>query len=196
MLSKPLFGWTDITIGDWTGKLSYIDDVPIILLNAFYNVFSNQKPEVVCFDAEGINYWIVFDLSDTIIITEDENCQYSVSRQNVGVGELGMQMWDDITCKLKDWVRWAIDDNNAKDYEEREELLYNKLQQLRESIYLYETEQYSSALGVPIKADANTYRNTMDIFADLSKLFNKTENDMEYNVIKERDNENYQTRQA
>lgn len=46
MLSKPQFGWTDITIGDWTGKLSYIDDVPIILLNAFYNVFSNQNPKL------------------------------------------------------------------------------------------------------------------------------------------------------
>lgn len=196
MLSKPQFGWADITIGDWTGKLSYIDDVPVVLLNAFCNVFSNQKPEVICFDAEGINYWIVFDLFDTIIITEDENCQYSVSRQNVGVRELGMQMWDDITYKLKDWVRWAIDDNNAKDYEEREELLYNKLQQLREAIYLYEAEQYLSALGVPIKEDANTYRNTMDIFADLSKLFNRAENDTEYNVIKERDNENHQTRQT
>lgn len=43
MLSKPQFGWTDITIGDWTGKLSYINDVPVVLLNAFYNVFSNQK---------------------------------------------------------------------------------------------------------------------------------------------------------
>ena len=138
----------------------------------------------------------MFDLFDTIIITEDENCQYSVSRQNVGVRELGMQMWDDITYKLKDWVRWAIDDNNAKDYEEREELLYNKLQQLREAIYLYEAEQYLSALGVPIKEDANTYRNTMDIFADLSKLFNRAENDTEYNVIKERDNENHQTRQT
>lgn len=141
MLSKPLFGWADITIGDWTGKLSYIDDVPTVLLNAFYNVFSNQKPEVTCFDAEGTNYWIVFDLLDTIIITEDENCQYSVSRQNVGVRELGMQMWNDIYWELKDWVYWVIDDNNAKDYEERKELLYNKLQQLKNTIYLYEMKQ-------------------------------------------------------
>ena len=140
MLSKPKFGWTDITIGDWTGKLSYIDDVPVVLLNAFYNVFSNQKPEVICFDAEGVNYWIVFDLLDTIIITEDENCQYSVSRQNVGVRVLGMQMWNDIYRELKDWAYWAIDDNNAKDYDERKELLHNKLQQL-EDIILYEMEQ-------------------------------------------------------
>lgn len=140
MLSKPQFGWTDITIGDWTGKLSYIDDVPVVLLNAFYNVFSNQKPEVVCFDAESMNYWIVFDLLDTIIITEDENYQYSVSRQNVSVEELGMQMWDDIYRELKDWACWAIDDNNAKDYDERKELLHNKLQQL-EDIILFELEQ-------------------------------------------------------
>lgn len=116
MISNPEHGWCDIQIGDWTGKLSYIDDVSVVLLNAFYNVFSNQKPEVVYFDAE--------------------------------------------------------------------------------AIYLYEAEQYLSALGVPIKTDANTYRNTMDIFADLSKLFNKTKNDTEYNVIKERDNENHQTRQT
>lgn len=47
-----------------------------------------------------------------------------------------------------------------------------------------------------VKEDANTYRNTMDIFTDLSKLFNKAENDTEYNVIKEHNNENHQTRQT
>ena len=188
MLSKPKYGWTDVTIGDWTGKLSYIDDVPVVLLNAFYNVLSNQKPEVVCVDDEGINYWIVFDLSDTIIITEDENCQYSVSRQNVGVRKLGRQMWANIDDNIKAWVDWAINDNNAEGCEERNELLYNQLKRLRNAIYLYETEQRLSALGVDIKKDENTYRDWMDIFADLSKLFNK--------AIKECDNENHQTGQA
>lgn len=46
MLSKPQFGWTDITIGDWTGKLSYIDDVPVVLLNAFYNVLAIKNPKL------------------------------------------------------------------------------------------------------------------------------------------------------
>ena len=173
MLSKPKYGWTDITIGDWTGKLSYIDDVPVVLLDAFINVLSNQKPEVVYFDGEGINYWIVFDLSDTIIITEDENCQYSVSRQDVGVRKLGIQMMANIDDNIKAWAYWTIDDDNVEGCEERKELLYNKLKRLRDAIYLYETEQRLSALGVDTKEDENTYRDLMDIFADLSKLFNK-----------------------
>jgi hypothetical protein len=41
---------------------------------------------------------------------------------------------------LKDWAYWAIDDNNAKDYDERKKLLHNKLQQL-EDIILFEMEQ-------------------------------------------------------
>lgn len=175
---NKFYGWTDITIGDWTGKLSYIDDVPVILLDAFINVLSNQKPEVVYFDGEGVNYWIVFDLSDTIIITEDENCQYSVNRQDVGVRKLGIQMMANITDNIKAWTDWAVDDNNAEDCEGRKELLYNKLKRLRDTIYLYESEQHLSALGVVTK----------DIFADLSKLFNK--------AIKECDNENHQTRRA
>lgn len=109
MLSKPQFGWTDITIGDWTGKLSYIDDVPTVLLNAFYNVFSNQKPEVVCFDAEGMNYWIVFDLLDTIIITEDENCQYSVSHQDIDIKELSLELCNDIHTNLEEWAHWTAE---------------------------------------------------------------------------------------
>lgn len=111
MLSKPQFGWTDIIIGDWTGKLSYIDDVPVVLLNAFYNVFSNQKPEAVCFDAEGINYWIVFDLSDTIIVTEDENCQYSVSHQDIGIKELSLELCNDIHANLDEWTHWTAECN-------------------------------------------------------------------------------------
>ena len=109
MLSKPQFGWTDITIGDWTGKLSYIDDVPVVLLNAFCNVFSNQKPEVVCFDAEGVNYWIVFDLLDTIIITEDENCQYSVSHQDIDIKELSLELCNDIHTNLDEWTHWTAE---------------------------------------------------------------------------------------
>lgn len=188
MLSKPKYGWTDVTIGDWTGKLSYIDDVPVVLLDAFFNVFSDRKPEVVYFDGEGINYWIVFDLSDTIIITEDENCQYSVSRQDVGVRELGIQMVANIDNNIKAWAYWTIDDNNAEGCKERKELLYNKLKRLRDAIYLYESEQHLSALGVVTKEDMNTYRSTIDILTDLSKLFNK--------AIKECDNENHQTGQA
>lgn len=42
--------------------------------------------------------------------------------------------------------------------------------------------------GVVTKEDKNTYRSTIDILTDLSKLFNK--------AIKECDNENHQTGQA
>lgn len=109
MISNPEHGWCDIQIGNWSGKLSDIDDAPVVLLNAFYNVLAIKKPEVVCFDAEGMNYWIVFDLSDTIIITEDENCQYSVSHQDINIKELSLELCNDIRSNLYEWAHWTAE---------------------------------------------------------------------------------------
>ena len=39
MLDAPKLGWSKIHIGAWSDRCSYLDDVPMKLLEAFFAVF-------------------------------------------------------------------------------------------------------------------------------------------------------------
>ena len=73
MLSKPVHGWSEITIGDWSDRCSYIDDVPFMLLETMEESCRVNKPVAVKFDAEGWDYIIVFDQCETHIISTNPN---------------------------------------------------------------------------------------------------------------------------
>lgn len=75
MLSKPEHGWADITIGDWSDRCSYLDDVPIALLSEISCVLETHCPRVLKFDAEGWEYLIVFDDYETHIICRSDFLQ-------------------------------------------------------------------------------------------------------------------------
>ena len=72
MLSKPKYGWADITIGDWSDRCSYLTDVPFQLLEAMCRSCKNHEPVAAKFDAEGWEYTIIFDWLETHIIIEKD----------------------------------------------------------------------------------------------------------------------------
>ena len=83
MLSKPEYGWSNITIRDWSDRCSYIDDIPVMLLDAIYQQLCNNTIQAVGFDAEGYEYIIIFDKFYTHIITYKDNITYkSVCRKH------------------------------------------------------------------------------------------------------------------
>ena len=67
MLSTPKYGWSTITIGNWSDRCSYIDDVPFMLLSAVDEVIRTRTTYSVKFDAEGYEYIIVFDEFEAIV---------------------------------------------------------------------------------------------------------------------------------
>jgi len=130
MLSKPEHGWSRITIGDWSDRCSYIDDVPFELLEALETSCRVKQPIAVKFDAEGWDYIIVFDQFETHIISTHVNPlsfgegDYSYYAIEVDRDELAKELVKDIRRDIDDWTMW-FDYRGTEDYysERKKDLL-------------------------------------------------------------------------
>ena len=124
MLSRPIIGWSKITIGNWSDRCSYIDDVPFMLLEAMEESFRINKPVSVRIDAEGWDYIIVFDQFTTHIISEitDDYTYYSV---DIDRDELARELISDIRRDIDEWCEWFCYYHLTEDYisERKKDLL-------------------------------------------------------------------------
>ena len=124
MLSRPIVGWSKITIGNWSDRCSYIDDVPFMLLEAMEESCRINKPVSVSIDAEGWDYIIVFDQFTTHIISEitDDYTYYSV---DIDRDELAKELVSDIRRDIDGWCEWFCYHELTEDYisERKKDLL-------------------------------------------------------------------------
>lgn len=105
MLESPRHGWSQITIGGWSDRCSYLDDVPFLLLEAMKELFFTSKPVSVDLDAEGWEYTIVFDLFETHIITDTDD-GFSVKTIKVTHEEIAQELIADIRRDIIGWSHW------------------------------------------------------------------------------------------
>lgn len=123
MLDKPEYGWSHITIGEWSDRCSYLDDVPYMLLEALEESCRTFKPVAVEFEAEGWNYIIIFNSFETHIISErephDENDGYKYFTVEVDHRDLAHELITDIMENLDDWAAWPPCIMSEDEYEDR-----------------------------------------------------------------------------
>lgn len=116
MLKTPWCGWSEITIGDWHDRCSYLDDVPYMLLEAVDDVNRTGRPSAVKFDAEGWEYIIVFDTWETHIISNDAEREHNYYTIEINLKDLTRELIADIRRDLDEWSKWCSD----SDYETEE----------------------------------------------------------------------------
>ena len=58
MLSKPKNGWSSWCVKDFIHPISYIDDMPFVLLDKIIDFFDKEECQEIEFDAEGYFYKI------------------------------------------------------------------------------------------------------------------------------------------
>ena len=130
MLSKPKHGWSEITIGDWSDRCSYIDDVPFNLLEALEKSCRTHRPVAVKFDAEGWDYIVVFDQFETHIISTNPNdvdvyfSNFDYHTIEIDRDKLAKELIADIRRDIDDWTHWDYRDH-TEDYlsERKKDLL-------------------------------------------------------------------------
>ena len=121
MLSKPEYGWTDVSIaGTLIGPASYLDDVPVMCLRSMISALTQQHDFCVSFDAEGWDFKVISDSIDTyVIFCKDE---VSLQRFDIGKKALAEELYHDIASELDAWAQWNIEpDEGYRD--ELEDLL-------------------------------------------------------------------------
>lgn len=116
MLSRPVHGWTDITIGDWKDRASYLTSVPCDMLDKVADILENRLPTCVYCDAEGWEYIIVFDHFTTFIIHQEESNQ--LISVDIKIEDIAKELLKDIKDYFEDWVIWEpdCDKNNVEEY--------------------------------------------------------------------------------
>lgn len=137
MLSVPKHGWVNITIGDWTDRASYLTDVHLDILDALILHFENYVPACAKCDAEGWEYIIVFDHTETHIITdkaESDDISHKYMVFNIPVRALAEEVYSDILANIRDWSEWNLDFSANSDAfrQNEEQKIRCKLAQLRE----------------------------------------------------------------
>jgi hypothetical protein len=120
MLKTPWCGWSEITIGNWHDRCSYLDDVPYRLLEAVDHVNRTGTPSAVKFDAEGWSYIIVFDMYHTHIICDGIDVVYKYYTVDIHIKDLARDLISDIRRDIKAWSEWF---GNISDYEAEERKL-------------------------------------------------------------------------
>ncbi len=133
MLGKPKYGWTTISIGDWSDRCSYLTDVPYCIFNAIEKVLRVHTPAVATFDAEGWENIIVFDEFNTYIISGKSDHGMMFKEVDVKIKALAEEFLSDIEENIDLWSQWGFDmsedeiDERRKDLEVFCEILKRRL---------------------------------------------------------------------
>lgn len=122
MLKTPKYGWSEITIGNWKDRCSYLDDVPYDLLKTMGAADRAHVPKCVKFDAEGWEYIIVFDMFETHIITYTSDGDYTYVAVEINLKDLIRELIADIRRDIVEWANWGYNMSNDE-IEERKSTL-------------------------------------------------------------------------
>lgn len=136
MLTTPKHGWAHIQLLEWSDRLSYLDDVPFMLLNALYDGCYDHKPVSVKFDAEGYEYILVFEWKFVYVIYQDSSFLQHFSK-DTGSEEMQIiklhisreavcrELIQDIRNDVKEWASFYYDVEDPITAEERQKELLN-----------------------------------------------------------------------
>ena len=126
MLSTPSAGWADITIGSFSDRCSYIEDIPNLLLDAFITRARKRVPVAIEIDAEGYEYTIVLGTDVIHIISEIENdgsIIYKLTTPNVDFSDLAREMISDLRLDIDAGANWDMSGNKKAICEAKEAIL-------------------------------------------------------------------------
>lgn len=133
MLSTPEYGWCDITIGDWSDRVSYLTNFPIDLLDGILNILKSGKPSVVYCDAEGWEYMIVLDhYAVHIIESKDSYKLYTIEKN---IEDLAKECYYDILNNINEWSKWDTDEMTENEIKSNRAKIIRRLKQIR-AIYM------------------------------------------------------------
>lgn len=141
MFTKPKNGWTDILLGDFEGLGSYIQDVPVEVMEASIAALKKNMPLKLHFDEEGSEFTLTSD-ADTKIVAQG---YYGPEEYEVKLSKLEViqQIVWDMEEYFTDWVEFSeeyayFEDDEAEQkqafFEEREIVLKALLNELTELI--------------------------------------------------------------
>lgn len=115
MFAKPKNGWTDILLGDFEGLGSYIQDVPVEVMEASLFALKKNTPLKLHFDEEGSEFTLTSD-AETKIVAQGyygpETYEVKLTKT-----ELIQEICEDMEEFFTDWVEFSEEYAYFEDHE-------------------------------------------------------------------------------
>jgi len=129
MLSEPEAGWATITIGDFVGSVSYLEDSAMNCLDALITLFQTNVNTSVTFDEEESECTIIFSHCETIIFRV-ENAGTNLHCVFNNAFYYAKEICNDVSKNLAKWVNWLPGEYTEDELILREEEFLLKLNRL------------------------------------------------------------------
>ena len=104
MLSKPQHGWTEIVVGDFVGRGSYIQDLPVMLLEMFLRTLRWNIPSEITINEEGSTFRLCAASATTLSIHHSAGETFSF---DIDLRILAAELIADLRRDWQDWFVWS-----------------------------------------------------------------------------------------
>lgn len=137
MLSKPRYGWSEVTLGDFKTSASNLDDVPFDWLRACKNGLEYGLPISLYIEEEGSNSIIVTYYYSTHIIIEDEELNRNLKTiEDLDFMDITYMLLNDFRDNFEDWVKWFVYEDSETDFERRRKELKQLIDETDHYLYI------------------------------------------------------------
>lgn len=141
MLSKPVNGWTTVSIKDFEAEASYLVDIPFEWLNACLNGFKYKIPISLFIDEEGSECFITTFYGVTHIITDRDDEVLCRTYRDIDFMHITEMLLNDIKEYFEDWIVWCPYEDTEADFQRRR-IELSKLIEETENVMKYEKDRY------------------------------------------------------
>lgn len=105
---NKLYGWMDFCIEGHRLPISYIQNVPLLIINT-YSCFQLHQSAVMTFDAEGWEWDIVFRDFDAYIVIHKDSTEIIIL--NTSSQKLIEEMFQELSSDLIEFAKWQNEDD-------------------------------------------------------------------------------------
>ena len=102
-------GWGTFKLGEFIGCLSYIEDVPVNLLQAFID-WHDKGSGCAWIDEEGSEFTLVLTPYSMYVVVERNSVEL-VNLSELKIEEIEKELIDDIECDLTGWSEFLPNDD-------------------------------------------------------------------------------------
>ena len=126
MITNNGHGWGTFKLGEFTGRLSYMEDIPVDLLQAFID-WHDKGSGCAWIDEEGTEFTLVLTPYSMYIIVERDGTEL-VDLSELKIEEIEKELIDDIENDFEGWVNFMPSDGVMN----HREAIQNRLWLLKE----------------------------------------------------------------
>ena len=128
MIKNNGHGWGTFKLGDFTGRLSYIEDVPVDLLQAFID-WHDKGSGCAWIDEEGTEFTLVLTPYSMYVIIERDGIEL-VDLSELKIEEIEKELIEDIESDLVGWSEFLLTDD-IEEIKLHREIICTRLSRLK-----------------------------------------------------------------